>query len=115
MEATSGGGRKLFSTAGKDSSPLGSSLASKSLIDLLPYPYPDVQAQSHEKIDYWDHDPIWTFEVTLHSGEAAQYLPGGLDVAHLRWRIEAAGLAPRLFVPSPERVSWLVRGARGAR
>ena len=53
MEATSGGGRKLFSTADKDSSPLGSSLASKSLINLLPYP--DVQAQSHEKIDYWDH------------------------------------------------------------
>ena len=39
------------------------------------------------------HDPIWTFEVTLHSGEAARYLPGGMDVAHLRGRIEAAGLA----------------------
>ena len=58
------------------------------------------------------HDPIWTFEVTLHSGEAARYLPGGMDVAHLRGRIEAAGLAPRLFVPTPERVSWLVRARR---
>ena len=53
MEATSGGGRKLFSADGKDPTPLGSTLQAKSLITLQPFP--DVQAQTQEKQDYWDH------------------------------------------------------------
>ena len=65
-----------------------------------------------EFLDELQFDPIWHFEVTMHTGDALQFQTGGLDIAHLRAQVEAAGKAPRYFVPTVDRPSWLMRAKR---